>query len=588
MRLSLFISSIFIFTCVIAQKPKTSRDKVGNVKTTINKTLEKKLDSIFSSYNRNTPGIAVTVLENGNVMTKKAYGMASLEFGVRFSHNSLVRIGYSEGREFISIAAALMEKDGLLSFNDKVQKYFPTLPAWSEPVTIQDLLNHSSGFADEWNMLMLMHNSMANRFETSQFLTLLYNQPLPEVEPGKGYMYCNSDFGLLRLIMEKASGKDLSVYMKKRIFEPLQMSATVLHNDKEDVIANRAFSYRTAGDGKYKLWLRDKISPGGNYAVITSANDLEKWAAAHSDSNSFISKAVIRLKQNARPIPVVPGLNYVFGHKLKQLDNNEVVMHMGVGNHSYLIEVPSRKISIICVTNKFQPYLNQVMPLLNFLLGIKDDKYAEVEQSYPDKLFKLNQDLRRYEGVYKWQLPLTYQSTVPRKRYAEFLVKGDSLLWVYASNDTVNMMPVAPGVFKDDGYPLWISFIQQHPDSVMVAKMYDAPGKETISLLKVTTIKDTLSKEQLLKLSGRYYSKHLDYYLTILINEENKLVVKRPTLPDKILEAGYDGDFMLEMEFHYDDKSPAWVKFFFDDAGNVSHFTVTSPRMMGHRFDKVE
>lgn len=550
--------------------------------------LDQKLDSLFSSFKKNTPGIAVTVIEKGKVVAKKAYGMASIELRVPFTPYTLVRLGYSEGREFISIAAALMEKDGLLHLSDKGRKYFPNLPKWSESVTIQDLLNHSSGFADEWNMLALMHNSMANRFETQQFLKLLYNQPLPEVEPGKGYMYSNSDFGLLRLIMEKASGEDLSAYMKRRIFKKLGMNATLLPNNQEDVIENHAFSYRTAGDGKYKLWLRDKTSPGGNYAVMTSTNDLEKWAAAHADSNSFISKAVKRLMQNARPIPVLPGVNYVFGYKLQQIGTYTVIMHMGVGEHSYLIEVPSKQLSIICVTNKFEPYFQQVMPLLNFLLGTNDKISPEVEKKLPEKFLKTKEALSRYAGVYKWQVPLTFQSEVPRKRYSEFMVKGDSLLWLYSSDDTVYIMPVAPGLFKDEGYPLWFSFKQAHPDSVMKASIYEGQSKETIAISKLTTPKNALNGEQLLKLAGKYYSKHLDYYWRILINEDGKLVVKRPTLPDKILYSGYESDFMLETEFHKDDRSPAWVKFFFDNSGNVSHFTVSSPRMMGHRFDKVQ
>src|SRR5688572_33004615 len=93
--------------------------------------LEIELDSIFSAFKVNTPGIAVTVIHKGKVIAKKAYGMASIELNVPFTHQTLVRLPYSEGREFISIAAALMEKEGLLQLNDKVQHYFPQLPQWS-------------------------------------------------------------------------------------------------------------------------------------------------------------------------------------------------------------------------------------------------------------------------------------------------------------------------------------------------------------------------------------------------------------------------------------------------------------------------
>ncbi len=84
---------------------------------TINKIkLDKKLDSVFKSFNsKNSPGVAVTILQNGKLVTKKVYGMASLEHNVPFTHNSVLRLPYSEGREFISIAAVLMEREGILN-----------------------------------------------------------------------------------------------------------------------------------------------------------------------------------------------------------------------------------------------------------------------------------------------------------------------------------------------------------------------------------------------------------------------------------------------------------------------------------------
>lgn len=79
--------------------------------------LDKFADSIFKSFNnKNSPGVAVTILQNGKPIAKKTYGMASIELQVPFTHQSVVRIGYSEAREFISIAAELMENDGILSY----------------------------------------------------------------------------------------------------------------------------------------------------------------------------------------------------------------------------------------------------------------------------------------------------------------------------------------------------------------------------------------------------------------------------------------------------------------------------------------
>ena len=550
-----------------------------------NTSLTKKLDSIFSGYNNSSPGIAVTVLQDGKPILKKAYGMASLEFSIPFTHNTLVRLPYSEGREFISIAAALMEKDDLLHLNDKVRKYFPKLPQWSDPVSIQDLLNHSSGFADEWATMALTQASMANRLDKSQFLDFLYNQPAPSVEPGHGYMYSNSDFGLLRLILEKASGENLASYMKRRMLNPLGMHHTRLNDDKEEVIANRAFVYNVAEGNKYRLWLQDKTSPGGNYYVLTSANDLENWAAAHADQNSFISAAVKRLKQNARPIQVLPGTNYVFGHKLKKLSADEAIVHMGVSELPYIAYVSERKLTIILLSNLFMPRWNSMQQVLYAALDLEIKPTPR--HDLPRKAIKVNgEELKQFAGTYQWKVPLTFQSFVPRKRFTDFVKQNEVLRIVYGNSDTLDLIPVAKNTFRDPDFPDLFVFSQPHRDSAMKVVMYTFDG-DTIHMEKIQTSKPILLKEDLQRFTGKYYSSHLDFYWTIVLDGNNQLVVKRPTIADKIIEPSVDGEFRLMIDYGpY--SGDAWIRFYADKSGKVTHFTVTHPRLMGHKFDKIQ
>lgn len=554
----------------------------------INKSeLDKQLDSLFKEFNNtSSPGFAVTIIQNGKVITKKDYGLASLEHNVAFNHNTIVTIPYSEGREFISIAAALMEQDGKLKLDDKVRKYFPKLPAWSEPVTIQDLLNHSSGFCDEWATLVLTQASMNNRLDVSQFLNFLYNQPDPQVEPGKGYMYSNSDFGLLRLILEKASAEKLPDYMDRRIFKPLQMSSTTLRRDKEAVIANHALSYFEDGNNTYKVWLRDKTSPGGNYHILTSANDLEKWAAAFADKNSFITKASNRLMKNARPIPVLKEMSYPYGHKLKKLGVNEMFVHEGVSGYSYLTRIASDGLDIICVTNNLTAYNDKINTLARYLLQI-DEKKPSLRKFPSVPVPIKNQELQKFTGRYVW-LTDGFQSTVKGRTYYSMKAMADTLYWQYTSTETVPLRYVGNGIFKDPDFDVWLCFIQPHPDSLMRIEAHKQFGNPEIDTWKKdTTEKPAYSKEYLQKLTGKYYSKHLDFYLTIELSDEGKLV-KRPTISDKILEPHSRNEFKLPAEFFETNyESSFLVHFYFDDTGNPSHFDVRHGRLMHHRFDKV-
>ncbi len=553
-----------------------------------NAALNKKLDSIFSSFNnKKSPGFAVTVIQNGRVITKKNYGMASIELHAPFTHNTVVRLPYSEGREFISIAAALMEQEGIISLDEKVSKYFSKLPVWSETVTIQDLLNHSSGFCDEWATLVLTQASMGNRLDVSQFLNFLYNQPDPQIEPGKGYMYSNSDFGLLRLILEKASGQNLSAYLNKKVFIPLGMTSTKMGTDKEEVIPEHAFSYKPDGAEKYLVWLGDKTSPGGNYYLLTSANDMEKWASIHADKNSFISKAIERLKQKARPIPVLKGINYVFGLKTRKIGANEIIAHQGVSGYSYLTQVPDAGLSVICVGNYFQPYNEMVNELVDYLLPQHDVARQPLQKFSSLPVPVKNAELQKYAGNYRWLNQTSFSSAMEKKIYSEIKVLGDSLYFVFSSDDMIRLNYVGNNIFKDPDYAVWVVFSKSHPDSLMQAAIHQQQGNPDISYLKKEDItKPTYTKEYLQKLTGRYYSKHLDFYWTILLNDEGRLVLKRPTIADKIIEPGYDEDFVLKIQFRYDDETDGWIHFYFNEVGDVTYLDVRHGRLMHHRFDK--
>ena len=100
--------------------------------------------------------------------------------------------------------------------------------------------------------------------------------------------------------------------------------------------------------------------------------------------------------------------------------------------------------------------------------------------------------------------------------------------------------------------------------------------------------KTQYSKEELQKIAGRYYSKHLDFYWTIVMNDEGHLELKRPTIADKLLEPFYDNEFRLKVDFREEDESRVWLRFYYDEAGEVTWFDVHNPRLMHHRFDKVK
>ena len=546
--------------------------------------LDKKIDSLFQSYNnKNSPGFAITVIQNEKMITKKDYGMASLEHSAPFTHNTVVRLPYSEGREFISIAAVLMENDGILNFNDKVRTYFPELPEWSEPVTIRDLLDHRSGLADEWSMIELTQASMQNRVDVEQFLTLLYRQPKPEVKPGIGFMYSNSDFGLLRLILEKASEQNLSRWMEQHLFAPLGMTSTRLHDDKDDVIAGFAPQYYRYGKDGYKTWSSYKTSPGGNYYIATSVNDLEKWVLAHKNAASFIAKATASLFQDAQ---LMPGSdkNYVFGYKIKSLGTHEVFTHQGAGNHTYISRTKNPDFTVILLSNSLgEPYPFHES-VLAYLLNYEKPVFKN-KQFNSEKVQYSLEELRQFTGNFLNADTVTYESFVKNRRdEVTFVIHNDSLK--LKDNDVlISLEYVSSGVFKDVDYPTYFEFTRSGND--YKAQAHSHGKNSVITLIRDTSKKWQPSLLQLQSYTGKYYSPHLDFYWTIELGEDNRLIIKRPTIRDTELQPDTNREFKFNIENYSDTSFPAWLKFYADASGRVTHFMVHHARLMGHKFDKV-
>ncbi len=581
-------STFLLFTLLLSissvGQPPTNL-KQGKV--SINKAdLDKRIDSLFSSYTKKTPGIAVTVLENGNMLIRKSFGMASLEFDVPFSHNTIVRLPYAEGREFIAIAAVMMENEGLLSLKDKVRQYFPKLPNWSESVTIRHLLNNRSGFVDEWAVLLLTQGSMENRFDVSQFLELLYNQPAPGIEPGKGYMYCNSDYGLLRLILEKASGENLAAWMKRKIFEPQGMTSTRLHDNKNEVIAGFAHEYHNEGRGRYNRWIGDKTSPGGNYYIATSAADIEKWAKLHADPDSYAAKAIQYLKKDAILMPG-KGKNYVFGSREQSEDGYTLITHHGVNDRPYLSRFPLKGYAVIILGNTDANYVQFHQTIMNWLLGVKK-QVIKLKQFTPTPTKYTKAQLQQLTGRYFDADTVGFESfTKDRKNGFNLIVHNDSLKWEINENTLIALVPVAPYVFKDPDYEAYMEFILPKTKNEPVKiNTYLYPSNKIHYHIRDNSVLWTPSKNELLGFVGKYYSPHLDFYWTLLLDDEGRLIVKRPTIFDTELIAETKDVFTLMVDKYPNSPFEVFVHFHRDALGQITHFTVSDPRLMHHRFDK--
>ena len=235
-----------------------------------------RVDSIFARWNRpDSPGCAVGVIENGRTVLARGYGHASLDHDVPITPRTVFYVA-SVSKQFTAASVILLAQDGKLSLDDPVRKHIPELRDYGTPLTIRQMINHTSGLRDYLTLMPLAGMRGENVNSDDEVLQLILRQEGLNFAPGSEYLYSNSGYYLLAELVRRVSGKSLRQFADERIFQPLGMTQTHFHDDRTMIVKDRAFAYSPDG-GSFRLnyWANfDKVGSGG---LMSSVEDLAKW-----------------------------------------------------------------------------------------------------------------------------------------------------------------------------------------------------------------------------------------------------------------------------------------------------------------------
>ena len=255
--------------------------------------LSKKIDLLFDDRSQK-PGCAVGLVENGEYIHSKGYGLANLEHEIPIGMDTIFRIG-SVSKQFTTMAIAILEEKDELSFEDEMKVHIPDLVDYGEKVTINHMIHHYSGLGDYEYMDYpgRFKNAVGEEFRwgnedyltNKEFHDLIKTLPLIR-KPEKKFHYSNTGYVLLALVAENASGMSLREFAEKEIFKPLGMNNSFFNDDVNLPFKNRADAYTPIDDesDKYKINVTN-LSWVGDGGVYTSLNDFIKW-----DENFYANK----------------------------------------------------------------------------------------------------------------------------------------------------------------------------------------------------------------------------------------------------------------------------------------------------------
>jgi CubicO group peptidase (beta-lactamase class C family) len=315
-------------------------------------STEAKVDKVFERWNRSdTPGCVIGVAVDGKPVLVKAYGMASLEYGIRLRPDTVFESG-SVAKQFTATAIALLGQDGKLSLDDPVRKYIPEVPDFGTPILIRHLLNHTSGLRSQWPLEALSGRPTGWVVHTvEEILELVSRMKELNFKPGDEYLYCNTGYTLLGVVVARVSGKSLDAFCQERMFQPLGMTHTQWRDDFRKIVADRATAYGRRPGGAFftNMSFTNVIGNGG---LLTTVGDLLIWNE-NLDDPRIGGKALV--EELERPGRLNDGfeLEYAQGLNVTTYKALREVSHGGstAGYQTFLARFPSERLSIAVLSN---------------------------------------------------------------------------------------------------------------------------------------------------------------------------------------------------------------------------------------------
>lgn len=341
--------------------------------------VTKQVDKVFEKWDKpDSPGCALGIYRDGQIVYKHGYGMADLNDDVPITPATVFHVA-SMSKQFTAASIVLLAQQRKLSLDDDVRKYIPELPDFGERITIRHLVHHTSGLRDQWNLLELAGwRYSLDLITDDDVMSVMTRQKDLNFKPGDKHVYCNTGYTLMGLIVKRVSGMSLREYTTKNIFEPLGMTHTHFRDDHAEIIKHDALGYEQEGKDKPFRMSLTNFDTVGATSLHTTVEDLQLW-----DENfyhprvggpAFLQQMLERGKLNSGE-----QLDYAFGLVVGKYKGLPTVDHGGAdaGYRSDLIRFPEQHFSTAVLCNSAETNPSALARQVADIVLAKDLKPAE-------------------------------------------------------------------------------------------------------------------------------------------------------------------------------------------------------------------
>lgn len=360
-----------------------------------------KIESAFSRYKPEMPGAQFAISRNGQIIFSKAWGMADLEHNAPLTTKSLLEAG-SVSKQFTAASILLLEQQGKLSLSDDVRKYIPELPDYGTPITLRQMMNHTSGLRD-WGVVVSLTGwpRGTKAYSNEDALWVICQQKGLNNIPGTEYIYSNTNYTLLTIVVKRVTGKELTEFTRPNIFDPAGMEQSVWRAFR-NVVKGRAMAYYKAGT----QYLNDMPNEDvyGHGGLLTTAEELVKWVSFYS-GGKFGNPSLFPKQTETGYFNNGVAYNYAAGLIITKINGRNAIIHSGstASYRANLEYYPEQGLTFAILSNTSA---NDNDPTSAFSLArnifVPEPPAPNTAKNQPVPPYPVTEEkLRSYEGWYR-------------------------------------------------------------------------------------------------------------------------------------------------------------------------------------------
>ncbi len=288
-------------------------------------------------------GSAVAVIKDGVPLLMKGYGWANLEHMVPVTADTVFQSG-SIAKMFTATGIMMLIRDGKISLDDKLTKFYPEGPEYWQRITIRHLLSHRGGISDinDTGGALAVDFSKGEEKVTAQYQALLTKEYTEDqyaeligrgkmmFEPGTDYKYSNEAYVLLGFIIHKLSGQFYGDFLAENIFKKIAMKTTQINRNSQ-IVSNRSQSYEKKGEElTHAAYVSQFLNSTADGSMLFTLKDLLQWENA-LDKAEILPRSDLQQMYKGYPYPdgSIGIYNYGFGWWTKYIRGHRLEMHSG-------------------------------------------------------------------------------------------------------------------------------------------------------------------------------------------------------------------------------------------------------------------